>query len=115
MASGRTFRIQGIPLNWDAKQVRTFLANHEDLQLEDGVSDPIIESLAEEVHGRSRTGTVSFRSLPPKLQKNHQWKLILSSSSTGSRPARAQALSLDDEFLGITTLYSPSLEDHKIE
>jgi protein SERAC1 len=115
MASGRTFRIQGIPLNWNAEQVRTFLANHEDLQLEGGASDPIIESLAEEVHRRSRMGTVSFRSLPPKLQRNHQWKLILSSSSIGSRSARAQSLSLDDEFLGITTLYSPSLEDHIIE
>jgi protein SERAC1 len=115
MASGRTFRIQGVPLNWGAEQVQTFLANHEDLQLEDGVNHPIIESLAEEVHGRSRTGTVSFQSLPSKLQKNHRCKLILPSSFTGSRPARAQALSLDDEFLGITTLYSPSLEDLKIE
>ena len=102
-------------MNWHAEQVRTFLANHEDLQLEDGASDPIIESLAEEVHGRSRTATVSFRSLPSWLRKNRKWQSMLSSSSLGSRPGRAQALSLDDGFLNITTLYSPSFEDHKIE
>lgn len=55
---GRTFRVCGVPLDWDAGSLRTFLAVHEN------PADAIVKSLAHEIHGRSKTATVTFENIP---------------------------------------------------
>ena len=110
------FRIRGVPLAWDVDQLKSFLTQQEELQPRDGSVGLAISSLAGEIHGRSRVATATFRSPPPALRAGTLWSTDLPSLtdqlSPFSRPAR---LTLDTKFHGITTLYSPPPEDHKIE
>lgn len=96
----RTYRIQGVPIAWDRDQLQSFLADY------DGCHDPITRSLALEAHGRSQTGTVTFRNgTQPPLMLRQGLQLC----------DNTQNLMLDDSFLGLTTLFTPSPEDHQIE
>lgn len=103
----RTFRVRGVPLGWDSEGLKSFLTEH------DNTAGPVIKSLANEIGGRSSTATVIFQNVPVPLQKK-AWSIRIS-STTENPPVRDQYISLDDEFLGITTLYTPSPDDHKIE
>ncbi len=108
---GRTFRIRGVPLEWGADRVRSFLAEHY------RSGDPVIKSLAPEIHGRSGTGTVVFldtASPPNALQTGSTWRIPLPKRETG-QPTRDEYLTLDDDFHGITTLFAPPTDDHKVE
>jgi hypothetical protein len=99
----RTYRIQGVPNDWDKEQLRLFL-----IQVE--VSEfPIIKSLAQEAHRRSSTATVVFQE-PPKLLK-----VPLREKTMPVRPERQMCLEVDTQFFGLTTLYFPLPEDHQIE
>lgn len=103
---GKTFRVRGVPLEWDKTRVRSFLAH------QDSSAGPCIRSLANEFNGVSGTATVSFQNIPSLLRETltgNSWQLLVSRET--SRP---QQLTLDGGFLGLTTLYAP-LEDHKIE
>lgn len=114
---GKVFRVRGVPRDWDAEQLQSFLQK-EEFQPQDGSAGPIVRSLADEVGGRSRVGTVTFRSVPPALQTGGQWTIPLppfSAAGQPARPSRQLRLTLDEEFHGITTLYSPPSEDHKLE
>ncbi|KAL6405042.1 hypothetical protein AUP68_11884 [Ilyonectria robusta] len=104
---GRTFRVRGVPLAWDSDGLKSFLTEH------DNTTGPVIKSLADEIGGRSSTATVIFQNVPVPLQTK-AWSIRIS-STIEAHPARDQYLSLDDDFLGITTLYTPSPDNHKIE
>ncbi|ORY68939.1 uncharacterized protein BCR38DRAFT_455751 [Pseudomassariella vexata] len=88
----RTFCIRGVPLDWDVDHLRSFLVD------QDSSAGPIVRSLFPDIDGRSHTGTVTFQSITygtlPKLSENN--------------------LKLDDGFLGVTTLFTPLADDHKI-
>ncbi|KAK3384122.1 hypothetical protein B0T24DRAFT_73220 [Lasiosphaeria ovina] len=108
---GRTFRIRGVPLDWDAHRARSFLAEHY------CSAGPVIKSLAPEIHGRSGTGTVVFldaASLPDALQMSSMWRIPLPKQET-NQPARDECLILDGDFHGITTLFAPPPDDHKVD
>lgn len=100
---GRTFRIRGVPLLWTPEYLQTYLEDPNDS------AGPVVKSLADEVHGRSRTATVSFRKSP--LNTARQIPLPALSNEF----ARPSGLTLDDGFLGITTLYAPPTQYHKVE
>lgn len=110
------FRIRGVPLGWDVHQLKSFLAQQEELQPRGGSVGPVISSLAGDIHGRSRVATATFSDLPPAFRVGTLWSTNLPSlpdqPSLFGQPAR---LTLDNHFHGITTLYSPAPEDHKIE
>ena len=94
-----TFRVRGVPLDWDKSRLQAFLAP---------LGDPpnfglTIGSLATEFHGRSLTATVAF-------QAGGSWGVPLPDSCR-SKPE----IALDHQFLGITTLYTPSEDHHKVE
>ncbi|KAK4444370.1 P-loop containing nucleoside triphosphate hydrolase protein, partial [Podospora aff. communis PSN243] len=93
LKDGKTFRVRGVPLQWDAKDLRSFLAEHHQS------ADPTVKSIALEIDGWSRTGTT--RILLPK--------------PPGDQLNRNKDLIIDDEFHGITTLYAPPPEDHKVD
>ncbi|KAF2193038.1 hypothetical protein K469DRAFT_551882 [Zopfia rhizophila CBS 207.26] len=107
----RTFRVCGVPLGWDADRVQSFLADQV------SSAGPIIRSLADEAHGRSRVATVSFQNIPAPLQKletDRPWQLTLPSSSK-NQSTRQQCLALDQDFFGITTLYACPPQDYNVD
>ncbi|KAF6513098.1 hypothetical protein HZS61_007356 [Fusarium oxysporum f. sp. conglutinans] len=107
----RTFRVRGAPLDWDADRLRSFLAERE------GSVGVIVKSLAHEIHGRSRTATVTFQTVPLRLQAlqtGRTWSILLPKPS-GCQSTRDQYLVLDDGFLGITTLFTPPADDHRVD
>lgn len=107
---GLTFRVQGVPLDWDIGRLKSLLADQVDS------AGPIIPSLALEIHGRSRTATVSFQSVSRALQTppiGRSWLIPLSEAP--NPPMSPRSLSLDDGFFGITTLFAPPPQDHKVE
>ncbi|KAF5669914.1 kinesin light chain [Fusarium denticulatum] len=109
--NGRTFRAHGVPLEWDTNRLESFLADHE------GSVGPIVRSLATEIHGRSQSATVTFQNLSHDLQAVHagQTRSVLLPKSSSDQPARPQYLVLDHDFFGITTVFIPPLDDHKVD
>jgi hypothetical protein len=107
---GRTFRVRGVPCGWNRALLESFLA-------EQGESaGPAVRSLAREIHGRSQTATVAFEKVSPRLQAlppGPPWQIHLPAATGPS--ARSHSLALDHGFLGITTLYAPPSQDHKVE
>ncbi|RYP55588.1 hypothetical protein DL771_012342 [Monosporascus sp. 5C6A] len=104
----RTFRVRGVPLGWDADRLQSFL------EKQDGLGGAIVRSLALEIHGRSSSGTVTFRDVPAALKAlrpEKTWDLTLP-SRPGMRP---ECLSLDADFFGMTTLFAPPDEDHRLD
>jgi hypothetical protein len=97
---GKTYRVRGVPIEWHKDQLQSFLADHH------GSHDAVIRSLALEAHGRSKTGTVTFRDVT-QLPKTLRGCL--------QPDVETQTLTLDDGFLGLTTLFAPPPEDHQIE
>ncbi|KEY73844.1 hypothetical protein S7711_10154 [Stachybotrys chartarum IBT 7711] len=90
----RTYRIRGIPLEWNTDRLMTLLVAEGS-----GPADtPLIGSLAHEIHGRSQTATVSF----PNGSKLPNRQIRLPVSHQNFRP---QVITVDDDFHGITTLY----------
>ncbi|KAI4862015.1 hypothetical protein F4820DRAFT_39340 [Hypoxylon rubiginosum] len=101
---GWTFRVRGVPHDWDRGSLQSFLAEQDDS------ANPAVRSLANEIHGRSQTATVSFQGTPRQL------RIPLPPHPTGpTEPTEPQVLILDDKFLGVTTLYTPPPEDHKVD
>jgi len=94
-----THRARGVPIHWDEEQLRNLLAVQCDS------ADPDIRSLATEIDGRSRTATVDFQDMPASYQI-----ALPDTPSRGSQPIR-----LDKDFLGITTLFKPPPQDHKVD
>ncbi|RYC84216.1 hypothetical protein BFJ63_vAg12902 [Fusarium oxysporum f. sp. narcissi] len=107
----RTFRVRGAPLDWDANRLQSFLAERE------GSAGVIVKSLAHEMHGRSRTATVTFHTVPFRLQAlqtGQTWSILLPKPSE-YQSTRDQYLALDDRFLGITTLFTPPADEHRVD
>lgn len=104
----RSFRIRGVPISWELKDLKSFLEGHQ------SSAGPNIGSLAREVHGRTKTATVTFPNVLSfqTLHLDETWRLSLPAED---RSPRNPYLVLEDGFLGITTLYSPPPEDHKVE
>lgn len=107
---GLTFRLCGVPLDWEEERLRALLARQYG-----SAAGADIKSLAVEIHGRSRTATLAFQTIPHQMRTAQApWQIPLPLASSWST-APSQALSLDDGFLGITTLYAPPSQDHKVE
>jgi hypothetical protein len=112
----RIFRVKGIYLQ-STYDIRSILEDHNELRSKDSTAELSIKSLAIEAHGRSRVATISFKSVPTKLISGHKWTLDIADSEQsapgGSHPKRA--LTINDHFHGLTVLYSPPPEKHKVE
>ncbi|ORY57511.1 uncharacterized protein BCR38DRAFT_461232 [Pseudomassariella vexata] len=96
--NGKTYRIRGVPITCDKVRLQSFM------DTQNGYTNPVVWSLATEAHGRSQTATVTFRhgTKPPKTLRG--------SLQPGGED---QPLIIDDDFLGLTTLFAPTQEDHK--
>ncbi|KAI6777588.1 uncharacterized protein J7T54_005374, partial [Emericellopsis cladophorae] len=105
----KTLRVRGVPVNWSVDDLSLFLSQHYSFT-------QTVTSLAREIDGRSQTGTILLHADSATLeerQDRHRGALRLPPSSDGS--ARPQYLTLDSDFLGITTLFVPAKEDHRVD
>lgn len=95
-----TYRIRGIPIDWDSLRLQSYLSGyfHELV--------PDVKSLSREIHGGSSTGTATFLGEPPR-------EIALEESVHQTAPRKY--LTFDKDFLGITTLYTPPVDDHELE
>ncbi|KAH7318509.1 hypothetical protein B0I35DRAFT_451334 [Stachybotrys elegans] len=100
----RTYRVRGIPLEWDADRLRAFL----EAENNSPANTPLVGSLAHEIHRRSQTATISF----PSGSELPNRQVRLPASNSLSRP---QFITIDDDFLGITTLYMPPSQHHRVD
>ncbi|KAK5988990.1 hypothetical protein PT974_10488 [Cladobotryum mycophilum] len=102
-----TFRVCGVPVDWDRERLQSFLANQ-------GITDIEIESLALEANTSSQTATLSFQTVPSKLRNNSSWSILLS-KAPDTESIGKEYLTFDKAFLGMTTLFAPPLKDHQVE
>jgi hypothetical protein len=106
---GKTFRVRGVPRGWSRDDLYSFLKGKAS-------SEPNIGSLADEVHGRTQTATLTFQDDSSQLQEILTVKkLKIPLHLLPKRPNRAPSLVFDCDFNGITTLYAPAPEDYRIE
>ncbi|KAF2148051.1 hypothetical protein K461DRAFT_298150 [Myriangium duriaei CBS 260.36] len=98
--TAHTYRIRGIPKGWTAKDVENRLSQH---------SCCVVKSLAKETNHNCLTATAIFSGgyIPPE-------EIILPASDLDSL-SRNSLFVVDDDFLGITTLYMPSAVEHKLD
>ncbi|KAL7910421.1 ankyrin repeat-containing domain protein [Trichoderma velutinum] len=97
-----TFRIRGVPNDWDRDKLGSFLIER------DSPAVPEVKSLNKEFHGRSQTATVSFRNIC-------QLPLRISLPSDSGQFGGPRNLTLDRDFFGITSLFVPSPQTHKVD
>ncbi|KAL7939468.1 Alpha/Beta hydrolase protein [Trichoderma chlorosporum] len=103
-----TYRISGVPTDWDRQQLKSFLDNQE------SVADAVIESLAREHDGRSQVATATFGNLPSHLEDGPSWYTPIPNVSDANL-CRKQYLTVGKDFHGLTMLYTPSSQHHKID
>jgi hypothetical protein len=89
--AGFTYRVQGVPLDWNRNDLEGFLAETGQITM------PTVFSLFEEVNRKWQTATIACAEPPPNSLR------------------QLEPLTIDSEFYGFTTLYAPSKEDHQIE
>lgn len=105
-----TYRVRGVPADWDDERLQSFLNDQET------VTDAVIQSLAHDSNGICQVATVTFVNLSSQLQRAHSWPIpIPRMPKTKLTGTRKQYLTIDKDFHGLTTLYTPPSEDHKIE
>lgn len=131
-SSRRTWRIRGIPRDFDRKRLRIALRHHSDLQwpggdrledFENGGNDIIIHTLAPDLRVDDQVATVRFHNLPSQLhalQARGQLpvKINIDPESALGKDEYDSVVEvvIDDHFDGITTLFSPVTdEEHQID
>lgn len=108
LRSGRTFRAREVPRDWDADRLASLLTESFD-------SAPNIVLLAREVQGGVQSATVCFQTLPDVLRMPGCAKSIRLPRSPEEEASRFTYLRVDDDFHGITTLFIPPENDHRLE
>jgi hypothetical protein len=106
----KTFRVRGVPLDWSREQLVSFLSHW------DASAGPVVKSLAEEIRGNVATATVTFQDIPLQLRSirsDGSFSMPLPSHAESS--SASHSLNLDTSFHGITTLYAPATNHHKVE
>ena len=88
----RTYRVLGVDKTWDVEKLRVCLASQP------GDIQPKVLSLATETDRRSQTATVVFQN-----------------GRVPTSPIRPANIVIEHTFHGITPLFTPSKENHKVE
>lgn len=131
-SSRRTWRIRGIPRDFDRGWLARSLRHHSDLQWPDGDrlddsendrNDVLVRTLAPDIRVDYQVATVRFRSLPSQLSAlGARGQLTVKINIDLESPPRIDKCDgvvkvvIDDHFDGITTLFSPvAHEEHQID
>lgn len=105
----KTYRVRGVPIYWDENCLRTFIVSCE------AGCGPSIESLEPEVNVQTLTGTVTFKSPPAALlEGDKKWELKVPKEEAESS-TRRRWIEVEGDFIGLTTLFAPNPENHKVE
>jgi hypothetical protein len=84
------------------------------LKTQNSIIEPLVESLAIDIDGHCSTGTATFQAIPKQFHNGRPWQIPLQRLPE-SQSGRNRCLVLDHAFLGITPLYSPRPENHRVE
>ena len=105
----RVFRVQGIPLDLTQSKLKSVLTARY-TATDDQI---VIKSLAVDYGGENQVATISFKSLPPELNRREprdEWTQVVPAGSQ-----RQSYWTVDDDFHGLTVLFSPPTDEHKLE
>lgn len=106
-----TFRVRGVPLEWSINNLQEFLRAYNE------TASPRVMSLASEVYNRDQTGTVIFGNdafLHQAIKTNSHVQISIN-NPLARQASRGQLLTIDTDFLGVTVLFTPPPENHRIE
>ena|SRR5277367_3589786 len=115
----QAYRVRGVPLTYNLQETKSLLQRA--LNLENDNSGLKVKSLAIDSNKRAKVATINFENIPSNLSVEHEWTFdipdLLKSSSKDNDLIipRTERITIDDHFIGLTTLYSPSSTDHKVE
>jgi len=118
-SSPLTYRVKGIPLHCEEREVKELLQTVLDLN---GTRNVVqVGSLAISPDQKTKMATVDFKIPPSRLSPDgNQWSFEItnvrtSGSEDGGDP-KVPTITIDTHFLGITILQSPqNVSAHKIE
>lgn len=103
-----TYRVNGIPLNWDKSDLYAFLINDTNFKLQELGFE--VQSLAPNPRNEYQTATVDSldgTALPPSIRGRPE---TIPASDDG-----IVRLQCDDDFRGLTALYCPPKEQTLVE
>ncbi|KAL7936536.1 hypothetical protein V8C35DRAFT_295770 [Trichoderma chlorosporum] len=103
----KTYRVNGIPLDWDREKLRSFLMHSEHL-----ADTVVVESLAHEANLETKTATVTLTNSSLQHSSGRSRQILIPQEMD---VLFNRHLSIEKEFLGMTTLYEPLSKDHKID
>lgn len=104
-----TYRVSGVPLDWDREKLRTFLKRRE---LAEVIT---IDSIAREANIESQTATVTLTNSYMQQWPGKSRQFTLSEEHYNDFLNLNRSVSVEKDFIGLTTLYEPPARDHKIE
>jgi hypothetical protein len=119
--AGRVFRLSGVPLDWDQDRLQDFLAQQDALRLPDGsaFAPHISFPFCDVSYPETKTAMVTLHDTPPSLRRIPKLSMRVPESpaqpQASQAPVRSRFIKLDDEFIGLTTLFSPQLGHHEVE
>ncbi|KAL6819172.1 hypothetical protein V8C40DRAFT_252626 [Trichoderma camerunense] len=105
----RAYRVSGVPLDWDRDRLRTFLKHRE---LAEVIT---IDSIAREANIESQTATVTLTNSYMQQRPGKSRQFSLSEEHYNDSLNLNRSVSVENNFIGLTTLYEPSVRDHKID
>ena len=107
----QTWRVRGVPTDFDVTKLTDVLQGHPDLQtLRDGVRVQV-HTLAPDLR-HNQVATVRFSQLPDRLRTLARSDQLTIDIHTLQGAAR---LAIDQHFHGITVLFSPSTSNHNVD
>lgn len=104
-----TYRVSGVPLDWDHEKLKTFLIRMELAEV------MTIDSIAHEANIESNTATVTLTNSYVQHQPSRSHQFSLSEEYCNDILSLDRSLLVEKDFIGLTTLYEPPPRDHKID
>lgn len=107
---GETIRVRGIPKDWNRQKLQSILLG----QSKSPAAKVIVKSLAQEIDGSSLTATVTLQEFPAERTptSGKSWSFALPESDYDDE---TKYITLDVDFLGVTTLFAPPDDSHQVE
>ncbi|KAL7948816.1 hypothetical protein V8C42DRAFT_312410 [Trichoderma barbatum] len=100
-----TLRISGVPPDWDRERLLNILRSKKFAE------EVTVESLAHEANIESQTATVTMKNKSLYHWRGGTFRFSLNEYSSNG----FDSVSVEKDFLGLTTLYRPPSKDHKVD
>lgn len=116
--SSRTYRVRGIPSSLSREETKSLINIALGLGEENKIS---LESLADDFNGKSKVATIYLKRVPEQLQRDKEEHIFDVSDAfialglNVNENRSAPPIVVDRHFIGLTTLSSPSSDNHRVE